>query len=116
MTDQHRWDALGSIGNWIKTPNLDRLAAEGTLFTNCITTSPVCVPARVTLATGQYPHNNGVWNHMNYRLPTGTDTWMSAIRSAGYRTSVFGKTHFSPHGTSDLRENDALLNLSLIHI
>ena len=110
MTDQQRWDALGSMENWIKTPNLDRLAAEGTLFTNCFTTSPVCVPARVTLATGQYPHNNGVWNHMNYRLPTGTDTWMSAIRSVGYRTSVFGKTHFSPHGSSDLRENEALLN------
>lgn len=110
MTDQHRWDALGSSGNWVKTPNLDRIARCGTQFTNCITTSPVCVPARVTLATGQYPHNNGVWNHIPYRLPFQSNTWMSAIRSLGYRTSVFGKTHLTPHGGADLRDNESLLH------
>lgn len=110
MTDQQRWDAMGSSGGWLQTPNLDRIAAEGTRFTNCITTSPVCVPARVTLATGRYPHNNGVWNHMPYTVPAQTDTWMAEIRKLGYRTSLFGKTHLTPHGRSDLRKNESLLH------
>ena len=54
MTDQQRWDALGAAGDWVETPNLDRLAAEGVRFSQCITTTPICVPARVTMATGRY--------------------------------------------------------------
>ena len=110
MTDQQRWDAMGSSGGWVKTPNLDRIAAEGTRFSNCVTTSPVCVPARVTLATGRYPHNNGVWNHMPYAVPAESDSWMREIRNLGFRTSLFGKTHLHPHGRSDLRKKEDLLH------
>jgi hypothetical protein len=70
MTDQQRWDAMGASGGWVTTPALDRIAAEGVRFTQCITTTPICIPARVTLATGRYPHNNAVWNNLNYTLPT----------------------------------------------
>ena len=109
MTDQHRADALGSVQDWMRTPALDRLSAQGVRFTQCITTTPVCVPARVTLATGRYPHNNAVWNNMDYTLPPDAPTWMRAIRDLGYRTSLFGKTHLHPH-RGDLRERAHLLH------
>ena len=109
MTDQQRSDALGCAGGWVRTPNLDRIAAEGVRFPNCVTTTPVCIPARVTLATGLYPHNTGVWNNCRYTLPPTSRTWMQAIRNAGYRTSLFGKTHLHPHG-GDLREREDLMH------
>ncbi|PYL96165.1 MAG: sulfatase, partial [Verrucomicrobia bacterium] len=42
MCDQLRADALGCTGNWVKTPNIDRIAHEGVRFSNCVTNSPVC--------------------------------------------------------------------------
>ncbi len=103
MTDQQRADAMGCSGSWLKTPNLDRIAGEGVRFSRCVTTTPICVPARVTLATGRYPHNNAVWNNLQYTLPEDASTWMRVIRDLGYRTSLFGKTHLHPHGKVDLR-------------
>ena len=109
MTDQQRWDAMSCSGNWVQTPNLDRIASEGIRFTNCVTTSPVCIPTRLSLATGLYPHNTQVWNNMNHQMPAETPTWMQAVRDAGYRTSLFGKTHLHPHN-GDLREREGLMN------
>ena len=109
MTDQQRWDAMGCSGDWVETPALDRIAAEGVRFTQCVTTTPICIPARVTLATGRYPHNNAVWNNLQYTMPPDAPTWMRALRDLGYRTSLFGKTHLHPHH-GDLREREHLLN------
>ena len=103
MCDQLRGDALGCTGDWVKTPHIDRIAREGIRFTNCVTNSPVCLPARISMATGRYPHNTGVWDNCPYELPEGTPTWMSAIRDSGYRTSVFGKTALH-RGGPDLRK------------
>ena len=110
MTDQQRADAMGCSGSWLETPNLDRIAREGVRFSRCVTTTPICVPARVTLATGRYPHNNAVWNNLQYTLPEDASTWMRVIRDLGYRTSLFGKTHLHPHGKVDLREREYLLH------
>ncbi|MFD0476648.1 sulfatase-like hydrolase/transferase [Nonomuraea thailandensis] len=53
MTDQQRFDTIAALGNpHVATPNLDRLAARGTVFDNAYSTSPVCVPARYTLRSG----------------------------------------------------------------
>ena len=109
MTDQQRWDAMGVSGDWVNTPNLDRIAAEGVRFTQCITTTPVCVPARLTLATGIYPHSNGVWTHQLHTMPADANNWMGEIRKLGYRTSLFGKTHLHPH-VGDLREKEDLMH------
>ena len=108
MTDQQRWDAMGTSGDWVRTPALDRIAREGVRFTQCVTTTPICIPARVTLATGRYPHNNAVWNNMDYTMPPDAPTWMRTLRDLGYRTSLFGKTHLHPH-RGDLREREDLL-------
>ena len=109
MCDQLRADALGCTGNWVKTPNIDRIAREGIRFSNCVTNSPVCIPARVSLATGRYPHNTDVWDNCPFDLPEGTPTWMAAIREAGYRTSLFGKTALH-RGGPDLRQSEHVLH------
>jgi choline-sulfatase len=109
MTDQQRWDAMGCSGGWVDTPNMDRIAAEGVRFTNAYTNSPVCVPARASLASGLYPHNHGVWRHERYTLPPEQPTWMAAVRDAGYSTAVIGKTHLHPH-SGDLRDREDLLH------
>lgn len=109
MTDQQRADALGCAGGWVDTPHLDRLAAEGVRFTNCVTNSPVCIPARLSLATGLYPHNTWVWDNQPHTMQATTPTWMQAVRDAGYRTSLFGKTHLHPHH-GDLRDREELMH------
>jgi choline-sulfatase len=115
MTDQQRWDALscararGGARGWVRTPHLDRIAAEGVCFSRCVTNSPVCIPMRVSLATGHYPHNTRIWGNLAYDMPSQTPTWMQAIRDAGYRTSLFGKTHLHRH-TGDLRDREHLLH------
>ncbi|MFW6457682.1 MAG: sulfatase [Planctomycetota bacterium] len=109
MTDQMRADAMSCSGDWVKTPNLDRIAREGVRFSNAVTNSPVCIPARVSLATGRYPHNTAVWNNTYHDMSPDTSTWMQAVREAGYRTSVFGKTHLHHH-QGDLREREHLIH------
>ena len=66
MTDQQRWDALSCVSDWLETPNMDRIAAEGVRFSNCVSNSPVCIPTRLSLATGHYPHNTGVWDNQGH--------------------------------------------------
>ena len=61
MTDTTRCDMLGCYGNAdMRTPNLDRLAAEGLRYTNAYTCQPVCGPARSAIFTGTFPHSNGM--------------------------------------------------------
>lgn len=107
MTDQQRADTLS--GTWVDTPNLDRIATEGIRFDNCLTTSPVCISTRYSLATGWYPHNTGLWfNKGGHTMAADTPTWMQTLRQAGYRTSLFGKTHLHPH-YGDLRDREYLM-------
>ena len=60
MADQFRADALGCVGGYARTPNLDQLAAEGFLFGNAYANSAECIPSRISLATGLYPRQTGV--------------------------------------------------------
>jgi choline-sulfatase len=108
MTDQHRADALGCTGGWVDTPNIDRLAAEGVRFANAYTNAPLCVPARVSLALGRYPHNTEVWKTQSHALPKRAPTWMRSVQAAGYTTALFGKTHLHPH-QGDLRDREGLV-------
>lgn len=109
MTDQMRGDAIGPNGDWVKTPAMDQLSKNGVTFTNCFTNSPVCFPARVSLATGQYPHNTGVWRNLRwYDLPDNTSTFMQTIQKAGYQTALIGKAHLH-HQEGDLRDRENLM-------
>ena len=110
MTDQQRADAMGCSGGWVDTPTMDRIAQEGVRFSNAVTNSPVCVPARLSMATGLYPHNTGVWENCSNTMDPNTSTWMQALQKLGYRTSLFGKTHLHPH-EGDLRDREGLMNV-----
>ena len=94
FSDQHRGDALGCVGNAaVRTPNLDGLAADGVTFKNCSTSSPLCMPARASLVTGQYVNEHGAWGNRSEADRFGQSP-VRNIRDAGYCTAVFGKTHF----------------------
>ncbi len=109
MADQFRFDATGLNGGWAKTPNLDRIARHGVSFTRCYTNSPICIPARVSMATGLYPHGTNVWSNIRHALPTDVPTWTRVVKEAGYRTAVFGKTHLHSHAGGDLRDREDIL-------
>ncbi len=95
MTDQHRFDALGCTGSsWIRTPNLDRLASEGTLFENCYTNNPICTPARASLMTGKELPGHGVYR-LHDKLGQDEVLFTERLRNLGYRTALFGKLHVS---------------------
>ncbi len=109
MADQMRADALGIVNGWTRTPNLDRLAREGIAVRGAVTNSPTCIPARLSHAVGLYPHQTGVTDHGSYTLDPRYPTWMRAVSEAGYRTSLFGKTHLHPH-EGDLRDRLHLMH------
>jgi choline-sulfatase len=95
MTDQHSKHFLGSSGNRIvRTPHLDRLAAEGMRLTNAYCPAPLCVPSRMSFMTGRTPSRNRVWNNQGI-LGSGVPTWAHVLAAAGYETSLIGRMHFS---------------------
>lgn len=94
FSDEHQARAMGCAGHpFVQTPNLDRLAARGQRFTNAYTPSPICVPARASLATGQYVHKLRLWdNAMPY---TGEQPgWGHALQAAGIPVESIGKLHY----------------------
>lgn len=93
-TDQQRADSLGCMGNaFARTPNLDRLAREGTLYARHYAVNPVCMPSRAAFITGRYPQANGVIDN-GIHLPARELTLPEVLRRHGYRTAAFGKLHF----------------------
>ncbi len=93
IPDQLRAQALGCMGNPdVRTPNLDRLAAEGILFRQTFANTPVCCPARAILFTGQYAHRNGMVAN-DLRLRESTVTLAKLLKAHGYRTGFIGKWH-----------------------
>jgi arylsulfatase A-like enzyme len=98
--DQHRADCFGFEGRKIKTPHLDQLAADGTHFSNCITPTVVCQPARASILTGQLCRTHGVHdNGIDLDPVVGEKGFAGAMAAAGYETSFFGKAHFSTYHT-----------------
>ncbi|HKU16044.1 MAG TPA: sulfatase [Steroidobacteraceae bacterium] len=92
---------LGVYGNPVlRTPNLDRLAARGTLFMNAFATVSSCSPSRSVIYTGLYSHSNGMYGlahdvHNQHLLPS-VHTLPQFLKAAGYRTALVGKKHILP--------------------
>lgn len=94
--DQHRADCLGCYGNRvIRTPNVDRLASQGRRFANYFVQAPQCVPSRVSLHTGRYPHVHRVPTN-SYLLPESEQTLARTLNAEGYRTACVGEMPFAP--------------------
>ncbi len=94
--DQHRADCVGCYGNTvIKTPALDRLASQGARFDNYFVHAPQCVPSRVSMHTGRYPHTHRVPTNA-YLLPETEQTIAKVLNAHGYRTACVGELPFAP--------------------
>jgi len=94
LTDEQRRDSLGFYGSpWAHSPNLDRIAAEGVVFTNALTQAPLCAPGRCSMVTGRYVTEHGVWSNIHENLPYG-DHLTYGFRDAGYPTVSVGKSHY----------------------
>ena len=94
MSDEHQSRAMGCAGHpFVKTPNLDALAARGVRFSNAYTPSPICVPARASFATGLPVHKTRLWdNAMPY---TGQIRgWGHALQDKGVPVESIGKLHY----------------------
>jgi uncharacterized sulfatase len=99
-TDQQRTDSLGCYGaSWIRTPNIDRLAADGAIFERAYCTNPVCTPARASIFTGRYVSRHGAWN-VGLSVPEDEVMISHRLAAIGYRTHNVGKMHFQAMGAA----------------
>jgi arylsulfatase A-like enzyme len=114
LTDQMRSTAMGCAGiEKVKTPNIDRLAAEGTRFTNAVANSPSCAPSRGTILTGLHTLSHGVVNN-EIQVKNDGPTFAGALTDNGYKCGYIGKWHldggprtgFTPPGPRRLGFDD----------
>lgn len=94
MSDEHASKILNCYGHeFIKTPNLDKLAKQGCRFTNTYTNSPICLPARACFATGEHVHKTQLWDNAHPYFGT-PDSWGHHLQRAGVKTTSIGKLHY----------------------
>ncbi|UII21984.1 sulfatase family protein [Fulvivirga ligni] len=98
LSDDHRYDFMGFTGKvpFLKTPNMDKMAKEGTHITNAFVTTSLCSPSRASILTGQFSHRHQVID--NQSLVADTSTFFPQyLQKGGYQTSFFGKWHMGEH-------------------
>jgi arylsulfatase A-like enzyme len=99
FTDDHAAHAMSAYGSKVnKTPNLDRIANEGMLFTNCYCTNSICGPSRAVILTGKHSHLNGFRQNGN-RFDGKQQTFPKLLQKVGYQTAVIGKWHLASEPT-----------------
>ena len=98
ITDQHRADHVGFGGNPVlRTPNLDAIAARGTIFDRAFVSNPICSPNRSTIHTGRMPSVHGTRVN-GISLDWNVETFVRRLRTSGYRTTHVGKSHLQTMG------------------
>jgi choline-sulfatase len=95
MTDEHNYRIAGCYGNkTVRTPHLDRLAAQGITFDTAYCNSPLCVPSRLSFTSGKYVHRVGAWNNSCRLASDGFPSLPHAMNRAGYESFLCGKQHY----------------------
>lgn len=105
MSDDHAYQAISAYdSSLIRTPNIDRLANEGMLFTNASVTNSLCAPSRAVILTGKHSHINGKIDN-NFSFDTTQMTFPQILQKNGYQTAMFGKLHFgnNPKGFDEFQ-------------
>ncbi|MFC2129582.1 sulfatase [Bacteroidota bacterium] len=100
MSDDHAYQAISAYSDLLtSTPNIDRIAEEGMLFTNACVSNSICAPSRATILTGKHCHIHGKTDNV-FPFDTTQMTFPQLLQDAGYQTAMFGKLHFgnSPKG------------------
>ena len=95
ISDDHSSFSLGCYGSNVRTPNLDKLAADGVRFTNAFVASPQCSPSRSAILTGRWPHQTGT-SRLHAPLRDEHETLIDRLEAAGYHTGGFRKHHLGP--------------------
>lgn len=96
ITDQQRYDTINALGyDYMDTPNLDRLANEGVVYTQCHVTAASCAPACALLFKGYYPHTTGILKNAD----TWRRSWIELLNDSGYHCTNVGKMHTWPFET-----------------
>ena len=100
-TDQQRFDTCGPRApSFMRTPHFDHLCREGVRFDSAYADCPICVPARVSIMTGQYATTHGMLGNGSSSDAMGrADTLPTCLRELGYQTCAVGKMHFTPERT-----------------
>lgn len=94
MADQMVADVIGALGHTtVLTPNLDKLVRNGIAFTNAYCNSPLCVPSRASMMSGQLPNRIGVYDNGS-EFAASIPTFVHHLRKNGYETVLSGKMHF----------------------
>ena len=102
MADQLRADALGCYGNEVcQSPNIDAIASSGVRFANGFTPNPICVPARATITTGNYPHKATGRKSNEGKIHDDQPKLAAHFASHGYKTYALGKLHYAPYSSPD---------------
>jgi len=110
MPDQQRADCMACAGHpQIRTPNMDRLAAEGVRFANACTSSPLCMPARASFISGMAVHNHDMWANSGQLFP-GEESLFRRLQQAGYHTAHVGKSHYYAHGRFHMRTREPYMH------
>ncbi|WPJ95379.1 sulfatase [Coraliomargarita algicola] len=109
VSDDHGREALGCYGNPIvRTPHLDRLAADGMLFRQAFCTTPSCAASRSVMLTGHHNHTNGTYGHTHgqHHFACFEDvlTLPKLLNDSGYRTACVGKKHYAPESVYPFQE------------
>jgi N-acetylglucosamine-6-sulfatase len=95
LTDDQRWDCMSCAGHpFLKTPNMDRLAAEGARFANMFVTTSLCSPSRATYLSGLYAHTHQVLNNFT-DYPATLPSYPRRLQESGYETAYIGKWHMN---------------------
>lgn len=110
ISDDHSYQTISAYGSKVGyTPQIDRIANEGTIFNRAYVVNSICGPSRAALLTGKYSHKNGFKDNETSDFDHGQDTFIKQLTKNGYKTAWIGKIHLG-HNLQGYTDYDILID------